>query len=97
MCKSGVALTNTVIFSNRTFSYASNFVKVIVGTLSLNYEFSDEIIDGYGPGVWRNMGDITLDPNHICSTIALCDDLYYERSYATDFEMSMAARTPPVN
>ena len=90
-------MVQTIALSNFTLSWAIPFTQMLVGTTSMNYEFADELIEGFGPPVWNNLHARLFDPNYVCSEIAICDDLYYQRSSAAEFESHLTSQTPPVD
>ncbi len=96
MCKSAIGLIDTVMMSNGTFVTVNTLVKQGC-SVAVDTEFCDELFDQYSYPVYHNLMLRILNPHYICSEIALCDDIWFERDYAEAFSEAQIRQTPETN
>lgn len=56
-------------------------VKQVCSLAVWDHVFCGQLFDAYTYVVWTRLFERVINPNYICSEIALCDDIYFERAY----------------
>jgi hypothetical protein len=52
----------------------------------MDSEFCGQMFDSYSFPVYHEFFERVLDPNYICTEIALCDDIFFFQEYKEAYE-----------